>query len=79
MDPIVLVMVFCLQSKQSECWNDPKKQFERTITLSEEEARSPMACMMQSQITIVKYLEAQPNWMIRKWYCKPQSRLHKNI
>lgn len=79
MDPIVLVMVFCTQANQYRCWNDPKLQFEKTIVLSEEESRSPMGCMMQSQPTIAKYLEAQPNWLVRKWYCKPLSKLTKNI
>jgi hypothetical protein len=38
---------------------------------------SQMQCMMQSPIEIAKWNEGHPNWVARRWTCRPAGQIAK--
>ncbi|WP_245257635.1 hypothetical protein [Hyphomicrobium zavarzinii] len=41
------------------------------------ESVTPMQCMMQSQAEIAKWTEGHPNWVAKRWSCRPAGRYAK--
>lgn len=50
------------------------KKFKEPIVpemqVSGQQELSPMACMMQSPVMIMKFSENHPGWLPRRWTCK---------
>lgn len=50
----------------------------KDVTLSlidEGQLQTPYACLLGAQNEIAKYIEAHPNWSVRRWSCQPSSGL----
>jgi len=65
---ITLIIFACQLGVSDPTENNSKcKIFKEPIF---DESVTPMACMMQSQIRIVKFQEEHPGWKVHKWSCK---------
>jgi len=59
-----LVFVACLIASPVEC-----RQEQMPIEI---ESASPMACMMQAQPALAKWINSHPKYRISKWQCTTQ-------
>lgn len=41
------------------------------------EAVTPHQCMMRSQMEIAKWTEGHPNWVAKRWSCRPAGQVAK--
>jgi hypothetical protein len=66
---IELVVTVCLAADPSRC---------REISLVyAAENLTPHQCMMASPLEIAKWSEGHPNWVAKRWTCRPSGRLAK--
>jgi hypothetical protein len=66
---IELVVSVCLVADISRCKDV-------SLTYSAEEL-TPYQCMMGSPAEIAKWTEAHPNWVAKRWTCRPAGQIAK--
>lgn len=58
---IELFFVVCLSANSTQCE-------ERSLLFAED--MTPMACMMQAQPELAKWVNEHPKWTVSKWGCR---------
>lgn len=56
--------------------DDPKRCREERLSFFQT-AVSPRQCMMMGQIEISKWMDAHPNYELKKWACRPAGQIAK--
>ncbi len=64
-----LLVSVCLMDNPERC---------KDVSLAyAEEQLTPMQCMMGAQSEIAKWMEAHPNWQLKRWSCQRARRFAK--
>jgi hypothetical protein len=64
-----LIVSVCLVDNPTRCKDVSLVYLAESVT--------PMQCMMQSQAEIAKWTEGHPNWVAKRWSCRPAGRYAK--
>ena len=63
---IELIFSVCLVHQPDQCHNERMSFFQTRVT--------PGQCVMMGQIEIARWMDGHPNYVLKKWSCRPAGR-----